>query len=227
MAGNMTKIVGVCCGTSSGDEKIHEEESFKLGKTLAEKHYKIRYGGGNKGIMKALTKGYEAGLADANSAGMEACISKAYSSDAENLGRYPFCSVTLFENEIERLHYITALSDITILGPGGIGTIAEGLGNVASQLAHSYCNEFSKHTILFDTGNLYTPLRMQFLQAIVSGFAKPEVSKMIHHKKKAEDVVNLVDTLEPVLLERISSVEPNQIKNERQAVKQELVPCVI
>ena len=48
------EAIAVFCGSKLGNNPLFEEHTRMLGEILAEKHIKIIYGGGNKGLMGAV-----------------------------------------------------------------------------------------------------------------------------------------------------------------------------
>lgn len=115
---NKIKTVAVFCGSSSGKNSIYIEYAKALGHYLANNNYNLVYGGGNVGLMGAVSEAHSGnGL---NTIGVIPKAIKSLIPEQNNL-----TDLFVVENMHERKQKMYDLSDAFIAMPGGTGTLEE------------------------------------------------------------------------------------------------------
>ena len=112
------KRITVFCGSSWGTEKIFEEQAFLLGKTLADQHIGLVYGGAKVGLMGAVADG-------ALQNGGEVIGVLPHFLGSKEIAHENLSQLIMVESMHERKMKMNDLSDGIIALPGGFGTLEE------------------------------------------------------------------------------------------------------
>ncbi len=112
------KALAVFCGSKSGNNPLYEAQATELGHLLAEKNITLIYGGGNKGIMGAVSN---ATLAkNGRVTGIIPSILKDRAVHHEGI-----TELIIVENMHIRKKMLYEKCDAAIILPGGFGTMDE------------------------------------------------------------------------------------------------------
>ncbi|HNF44457.1 MAG TPA: TIGR00730 family Rossman fold protein [Ferruginibacter sp.] len=112
------KALAVFCGSKSGNNPLYEAQATELGHLLAEKNITLIYGGGNKGIMGAVSN---ATLAkNGRVTGIIPSILKDREVHHEGI-----TELIIVENMHIRKKMLYEKCDAAIILPGGFGTMDE------------------------------------------------------------------------------------------------------
>jgi uncharacterized protein (TIGR00730 family) len=114
----MRKTICAFCGSAPGHDKSYQENAFLFGKRMAQKQYRLVFGGGNIGIMKALADGVLQG-------GGEVCGVIPEFMIPKELLHKEIQEVIISKNMHERKSIMYEKADAFIVLPGGFGTLDE------------------------------------------------------------------------------------------------------
>ena len=116
----MTKIssMAVYCGSSMGNNESFYEEAKKVGRFLAEHKIKLIYGGGNLGLMGAVSN------ATLNHGGNVTGVITAHLVNKEKINE-DLRDIHIVNTMSERKNKMFNEADAFLILPGGIGTLEE------------------------------------------------------------------------------------------------------
>jgi uncharacterized protein (TIGR00730 family) len=145
----MTSIRAVCvyCGSSAGADPTFAEAARALGKTLAQNHIRLIYGGGSIGMMGAL-----AGSVLAHGGSVTGIIPEFLVNKEHMLGGAQEIIVTRDMHERKRVMFERA--DAFVALPGGIGTLEE----LVEQLTWAQLGRHRKPILLANIAGFWEPL---------------------------------------------------------------------
>ncbi|ASZ10672.1 TIGR00730 family Rossman fold protein [Chitinophaga pendula] len=112
------KSITVFCGSSSGNDRIYEEQAYLLGKTLATQNIIVVYGGARVGLMGAVANG-------ALEAGGKVIGVLPHFLGSKEIAHTGLTQLIMVDTMHERKTKMHELSDGVIALPGGFGTMEE------------------------------------------------------------------------------------------------------
>lgn len=112
------KNVCVFCGSRSGHSPLYEEAAQELGMAIAQKNYKLVYGGGRVGLMGTVAD------ATLNLGGEVIGVIPKQIVELE-VAHQTLTELRIVESMHERKATMEALSDKVVVLPGGFGTLDE------------------------------------------------------------------------------------------------------
>lgn len=143
----MSKKICVFGSFSDDLDEVLVRDVTALCATLGRSGYGLAFGGFSGGLMKASADGFA-------SAGAEV-IGVVPRSMAGKRKVHEGCTEVIeTANLDERKKQMVALSDIILAVPGGVGTLDELFGVMASKIV----GELDKKIIIYDEGGFYAPL---------------------------------------------------------------------
>lgn len=171
------KSICVFCGAS----KVVDEEYYDLaracGVALAERQYRLVYGGGGVGLMGTTAiAAHEAG-------GEVLGIIPKFLTEIEDV--LTSIEHRVVDNMHDRKHQMYEESDAFIVLPGGIGTLEETIEVISWLRLHLH----SKPIVFLDHDGYWTPLVTLLLHTIDKGFSPAWVKDHIYHVNKIEDAL--------------------------------------
>ena len=173
------KSVCVFCGSQSGSNRNHKYETEQLGNLIAQKGFRLVYGGGNIGLMGILA-------------------SQALSNDCNILGVIPdhlmkkevgktdLKILTVTKNMHERKKIMYDKSDAFIVLPGGVGTLDE----FFETLTWAQLGLHDKPIILLNIDNFWTPLLNLLNHQVKSGFINKNINKLFITLKTSQKAID-------------------------------------
>lgn len=157
------KSVLVYCGSRSGNSGQYATAAARLGQLLAEKNYRLLFGGGNVGLMGVLSN------AMLDNGGEVLGVMPQRLIDREIANRR--CTeLRIVKSMQERKALMEELADIIITLPGGYGSMDE----LFESLTNAQLGLHQKPVILLNTGGFYTPLMAQLDKMTEEGFLLKE-----------------------------------------------------
>lgn len=178
-----TPIRSVCvyCGSQPGRDQSFMNAGRALGKSIAENHLRLVYGGGTKGIMGAVASGV------LSNGGRVTGIIPEFLMDMEatrhSLGQLSELIVT--PDMHDRKHKMFERSDAFVTLPGGIGTLEE----IVEIMTWAQLGRHRKPMVLVNINGFWNPLMKLISHMADSGF--------IHTAHLVQPLV--VDTAEEVV----------------------------
>ena len=153
------KSIAVFCGSRKGKSPVYEEDTYNLGKCLAEGNITLVYGSGGIGLMGV--------LADAvlEHGGKVIGVIPRFFNEAE-VGHEKISETIWVESLSDRKTKIAAISDGFIALPGGYGTLDE----LFEILVYSQLNLHNKPVGILNSNHFYTPMLHQLEKMKNEGF---------------------------------------------------------
>ena len=192
MSEQNTPIRSICvyCGSQPGRDPSFMEAGRILGKSIAENHLRLVYGGGTKGIMGAVASGV------LSHGGRVTGIIPEFLMDMEatrhSLGQLSELIVT--PDMHERKHKMFERSDAFVTLPGGIGTLEE----IVEVMTWAQLGRHRKPIVLVNINGFWDPLMKLIHHMADSGF--------IHTAHLVQPlVIDAADEVVPALLDHWAS----------------------
>ena len=148
--------LAVFCGSKSGNNPLFEEQAKALGHLLALKKITLIYGGGNKGIMGAVSN------AVLEKAGKVIGIIPEILKDREH-HHQGITELIIVDNMHTRKKMLYEKCDAAIILPGGFGTMDE----FFEMLTWNQLSIHDKKIFVLNTAGFYDPL-LSFAQTMQS-----------------------------------------------------------
>jgi len=177
------KRITVFCGSSPGTESIYEEQAYALGKTLAQRHIGLVYGGAKVGLMGAVANG----VMENNG---EAIGVLPHFLSSKEIAHEHLSELILVETMHERKTKMHELCDGVITLPGGFGTMEE----LFEMLTWAQLGLHQKPIGILNVNGFYDELIALIQTMVDNGFLKPVNQQML-----------LVDATIDGLLEKMQS----------------------
>ena len=112
------RSICVFCGSSPGAQSVYADAAREMGRTLAERHIRLVYGGGHVGLMGVLADAAMAAGADVIGVITEGL-------QLREVGHKGLPDLRIVPSMHERKALMASLSDAFIALPGGAGTLDE------------------------------------------------------------------------------------------------------
>ena len=157
---NIMKTICIFCGSNPGNNPIYMDFAVKLGELMAQNSISLVYGGGNYGLMGAISTaimgkgGHVTGI-------IPELIDK-------QVGHNNISELIVVKTMHERKSLMYSLSDAFICLPGGIGSLEEFL-EVFTWLQLGY---HFKPVLIFNINGFYDNLLKQFEVMVQEGFLR-------------------------------------------------------
>lgn len=117
-----SKSVCVFCGSANGNDPAFVEAGTNLGKALVENNYRLVYGGGNMGIMGAVSKAVEDNNGFVHGIIPRAlCERERREGDQDQIEQKPNIKTTVVTDMHTRKRLMGQEADAFITLPGGFG----------------------------------------------------------------------------------------------------------
>lgn len=184
------RSVCVYCGSQPGCDPSFMDAGRILGKSIAENHLRLVYGGGTKGIMGAVASGV------LSHGGRVTGIIPEFLMDMEatrhSLGQLSELIVT--PDMHDRKHKMFERSDAFVTLPGGIGTLEE----IVEVMTWAQLGRHRKPIVLVNINGFWDPLMKLIHHMADSGF--------IHTAHLVQPlVIDAADEVVPALLDHWAS----------------------
>ncbi|OQP85670.1 Rossman fold protein, TIGR00730 family [Rhizobium rhizosphaerae] len=181
------RSVCVYCGSQPGRDPIFMASARELGKSIAEHHLRLVYGGGTRGLMGAVASGV------LSQGGRVTGIIPEFLMDMEatrhSLGQLSELVVT--PDMHERKHRMFERADAFVALPGGIGTLEE----IVEIMTWA---QLGRH-------------RKPMVFANIDGFWDP-LTALIRHMADA-GFIHTAHQVQPLIIDRIADIVPTLIQH--------------
>lgn len=175
------KSVLVYCGSRSGNSDIYAKAAARLGELLAEKNYPLLFGGGNIGLMGALSN------AMLDRGGQVLGVMPQRLIDREIANRR--CTELRVVNSMqERKTLMEELADIIITLPGGYGSMDE----MFESLTNTQLGLHHKPVFILNTSGFYDPLIAQMDKMVEEGFLVKENRDKVQVAATPEELMGML-----------------------------------
>ncbi|CAN7563176.1 TIGR00730 family Rossman fold protein [Pararhizobium sp. LjRoot238] len=156
------RSICVYCGSQPGRDKSYLDAGRALGKSIAENHLRLVYGGGTKGIMGAVASGV------LSHGGRVTGIIPEFLMDMEatrhSLGQLSELIVT--PDMHDRKHKMFERADAFVTLPGGIGTLEE----IVEIMTWAQLGRHRKPIVLVNINGFWDPLMTLVQHMAEAGF---------------------------------------------------------
>tara|TARA_R100001015_G_C4619562_1_gene176308 strand:- start:1169 stop:1750 length:582 start_codon:yes stop_codon:yes gene_type:complete len=176
------KSIAVFCASSEGNDPIYMQKAYAVGKYLAEKGYRIVFGGGKVGSMGAVARG---GLEN----GGEVIGVLPHFLRTKEVEMKGLTEMIFVDNMHERKLKMNELSDGSISLPGGFGTLEE----FFEIITWGQLGLHTKPSAILNVNDYYTPLLNQFNVMLESGLLQKRYSDMLLIE---DEIENLLERME-------------------------------
>src|SRR5690606_4166114 len=181
----MNNIV-VFCGSSSGTDRVYEEQAFLLGKSLAEAGIGLVYGGAKVGLMGAVADG-------ALQHGGKVTGVLPYFLRTKEIAHEGLTELFIVDTMHERKTKMNQLCDGIIALPGGFGTLEE----FFEMLTWGQLGLHRKPMGLLNTEGFYDGLIALAQHMVDKGFLKTANQRMLLSSAAIPDLLDQMQNYQP------------------------------
>ena len=174
------KSLTIYCSSSNNLGLEYYKLATNIGNFLASKSIKIIYGGGNLGMMGALSK------SASDSGGKVVGIIPNFLIPKEGLN-YKISKTIVVKNMIERKKKLFNLGDAFLILPGGSGTIEE----ATEVISWKFLNLHNKKIIIFNYNNFWDPLINMYNQTKQKKFGNKNLQSICDYVSTFKEFVKL------------------------------------
>ncbi|RYG54531.1 MAG: TIGR00730 family Rossman fold protein [Chitinophagaceae bacterium] len=179
------KRVTVFCGSSSGIDRVFEEQAYALGKALAERNIGLVYGGASIGLMGAVANGVLDG-------GGEVIGVLPDFLQKKEIAHAGLTELIIVETMHERKTKMNELSDGVITLPGGFGTMEE----FFEMLTWAQLGLHGKPVGLLNVNGFYDELLSLVHTMVNKGFLKQVNQEMLLASDNISDLLGTMEKYE-------------------------------
>ena len=163
----------------------YTEEAYKLGEELVKRGHELVFGGGENGMMGAVSKG-------------------ALDNDGSVLGIAPSwidefgtlennCTSFIYtETMDERKNFFLMNSDAFVIAPGGIGTLDEFFEAITLKAL----NQHDKKIVIFNCHHFYDKMNETFMHMAEEGVIKRDFNDLFKVETTVEGVLDYLESEE-------------------------------
>ncbi|MBU9723749.1 MULTISPECIES: TIGR00730 family Rossman fold protein [Bacillaceae] len=181
----MINKICVFCGSSFGSNELYKHEVEKIGRLFGENGIELIYGGGNSGLMGALSK------TTLESGGkVTGIIPKKIHEQVDHID---LTELHIVETMHERKNMMYNLADAFIALPGGIGTLEE----LAEIFTWQQIGYHQKPVAVWNINQFYNPFRDLLLHMVREGFMKKEFLENLIVDDNLEEIMMQLKTYNP------------------------------
>jgi uncharacterized protein (TIGR00730 family) len=178
--------VAVYCGSNPGNDPAYAQAAASLGRVLAGRGIRLVFGGGDVGLMGAVSGAVLEYGGEAHGVITEALVAKEIAHDG-------LTSLRVVETMHERKTVMADAADAFIMLPGGFGTFDE----FFEVLTWTQLGIHAKPCGILDVAGFFAPLRVMIDEAVTAGFVHPAHRDMV-----------VMDDDPPRLLDRLADWAP-------------------
>ncbi|KAF8321658.1 hypothetical protein DL93DRAFT_2072437 [Clavulina sp. PMI_390] len=177
--------VCVYCASSMGNEPEFREAAESLGRAIANQKRTLVYGGGNRGLMGAVS----AACRDAGGKTLGVIPRTIAEGGGEGSRKEEVMSIVAAETIVvdsmhQRKMIMAESADAGFIGlPGGFGTLEE----VLEAITWTQLGIQKKPVVLLNVKGYYTPIRQLVQGGVTAGLIKPGYSGIVQIVDKPED----------------------------------------
>jgi len=177
----------VFCSSSNGISAPYFSEAQNLGNIIGKKGHTLVNGGGNVGLMEAVS-------ASAKMTGAKTIGVIPERMHKRNLTSKNSQEVIITQDMKERKARIREISDAFIALPGGFGTLEE----ILEVITLKQLNYHNKAIVFVNTNDFFGHLLKQFEVFFTERFAKEAYRNLYHVAGNAGDAMNYIDSYIPM-----------------------------
>lgn len=195
------RSICVYCGSQPGRDPAYIEAGRALGRSIAENHLRLVYGGGTKGIMGAVASGVLSGGGRVTGIIPEFLMDKE--ATRHSLGQLSELIVT--PDMHVRKHKMFERADAFVTLPGGIGTLEE----IVEIMTWAQLGRHRKPMIFANIGGFWDPML-----------------ELIRHMADA-GFVHTAHLVQPIVIDNVEEIVPTLIEHWAGKVDRDGQPGII
>lgn len=176
----------VYCSSSNAIGELYFADARRLGRLLGEHGHSLVNGGGNIGLMEAVTVA-------AREAGAPTLGIIPVMMQEKNLASNHAHKVEITENMMDRKARMREVSDAFIALPGGFGTLEE----ILEVITLKQLDYHRKPIVFINSGNYYNHLFRQFEEAYECRFSKEEYRKLYQIAQTPDEAISYIENYQP------------------------------
>ncbi|MDT6951582.1 LOG family protein [Companilactobacillus alimentarius] len=188
------KNIAVYCGASSGNQKIYQLNTQKLGYWLVENNYGLVYGGGNKGLMNLLANS----VIEKNGFVHGIITQKLYD---RNLAHNKLSELEIVNNMSQRKEAMLNDSIANIALPGGPGTLEE----ISEAFSWTIIGESNHPCIFYNINHYYDELETFFDSMTQEDFLDIKARNTLLFSDSLDEIGHFIANYLPPKLRRYQS----------------------
>ena len=186
MSASECRAITVFCASSSVVDQKYVDAAREAGEKIAKRGWTIVYGGGNIGLMGALSRAAREQGGSVVGVIPRALLEAGY-------GDREVSELIVTDGLRDRKATMDERGDAFLALPGGLGTLEELLETLAlKQLGYH-----QKPVVVLDLDGYYDPLWLQIQRGIDQGFIKPEFLDLWYPARHVDEALRYIEEYEP------------------------------
>jgi uncharacterized protein (TIGR00730 family) len=178
----MPLTICVYCASGDGRDPIYMEAAEALGRSIAEAGHGLVYGGGNVGLMGAVSRAVKRHGGKVTGVIPHFLVTKEkLSGDLDD--------AVLVDDMHQRKMRMFEEADAFVALPGGIGTLEE----LVEQMTWAQLGRHGKPIVIADVGGFWRPLMDLLAHMRMEGFIREGLEVRTMTAEKIEDVVPMIE----------------------------------
>lgn len=173
--------ITVYCGANPGRKEVYQEKAIALSKWMKEEGHSLIYGGGNLGLMGALSN-------QALEEGVEVLGIMPRFLVEKEIANLNLAKLKIVENMSVRKKGMIDEGEAFIALPGGPGTLEE----ITEVFSWVKLNQKQAPCILYNIEGFYTPLKEMYDTMEKEGFLLPEERKRLFFVESIEEIREII-----------------------------------
>jgi uncharacterized protein (TIGR00730 family) len=178
----MSLAICVYCGSGDGRDPRYRAAAETLGRLIAEGGHSLVYGGGNVGLMGAVSRAVKA------HGGRVSGIIPHFLMSKEKLSG-DLDEVLLVDDMHQRKMAMFEKADAFVALPGGIGTLEE----LVEQMTWAQLGRHGKPIVIADIGGFWRPFMDILAHMRMEGFIRDGLEVRTLTAEKTEDVLPMIE----------------------------------
>lgn len=185
------KSICVFAGSRFGEDKQYRVKAEQLGKVMAQRGYRLIYGGSRHGLMGTVANA----ILEAGGEAIGVMPSGLFHGEMAHPGLTQFIEV---DGMHARKAKMSELADGFIALPGGLGTLEE----LIEVLCWLQIGIHQKPVGVLNVSGYYEPLMELVNSCIRAGFIHPDHKSLINLAEESDELLSLMESFVPVIAEK-------------------------
>ena len=178
--------IAVYCGSDFGKYPVYTEAARELGRWIGKKGHSLVYGGGEAGLMGAISK-------EVYDAGCEVIGVIPGNVEFIKSRPQPFVTELIVTRDMsDRKAKMLELADVFIALPGGIGTLDE----ISEAITLTKIGVFDKPCVLFNRNGFYFSFSKMLEDMEDAGFLSADSMKHVLFSDDLEEIEEFIESRE-------------------------------
>jgi len=179
----MSYAICVYCASGEGRGPAYAAAAEELGRSIAQAGHRLVYGGGNVGLMGAVSRSAKAHGGHVTGVIPHFLVTKERISGGLD-------EAVLVDDMHQRKMQMFERSDAFVALPGGVGTLEE----LVEQMTWAQLGRHGKPIVIADVGGFWRPLMDLLAHMRMEGFIREGMEVRTLTAEKISDVVPMIET---------------------------------